>query len=76
MAPSLGAVLLAQHLAGLPVDEMHLGAGLADDRPILVGRRIFVVFEPVLDLELCRRTSEHKVGHPVVVDGIERTALI
>jgi hypothetical protein len=30
----------------------------------------------VLDLPVCRRTSEHKVGHPSLSVGIKRTALI
>ena len=43
MAPSLRAVHLAQQMTGFPVDEMHPGAGLANDWPILAGGRIFVV---------------------------------
>ena len=55
---------------------MQPSESLTGDGLVFVVGRSFIVFEPMLDLELCRRTSEHKVGHPVVVDGIERTALI
>jgi hypothetical protein len=55
---------------------MQPSESLTGDGLVFVVGRSFIVFEPMLDLELCRRTSEHKVGHPVIVDGIERTALI
>jgi hypothetical protein len=78
IAPSLKAVvLIAQQLTGFSVDEMHPRTCLADDRLIFVGLRVFIVIQPMLDLQLCRRTSEHEASHsPSVVGDIERSGLI
>jgi cyanophycinase-like exopeptidase len=64
MAPSLRAVHLAQQMLGFAVDEMQPSASLTGDGFIFVVGRIFIVVQPVLDLPVCRRTREHKVGHP------------
>jgi hypothetical protein len=78
IAPSLKAVvLIAQQLTGFSVDEMYPRTCLANDRLIFVGLRVFIVIQPMLNLQLCRRTSEHEASHsPSIVGGIERSGLI
>jgi hypothetical protein len=61
---SLRAVHLAQQMTSFPVDEMQPSASLAGDGFIFVVSHIFILVQPMLDLPVCPRTSEHNVGHP------------
>jgi hypothetical protein len=56
-------VVLTQELAGLSIDEMYLGAGRTDDRPVLVFGNIWIVVQLVLDVETGRRTPENEMAH-------------
>jgi hypothetical protein len=62
-------VVLTQQLAGLSIDEMYLGAGRADDRPVLVFGNIWIVIQLVLDVEARRRAPENELAHFVEIDG-------
>jgi hypothetical protein len=55
--------VLLQKLARLSVDQMHPGAGFADDYLVLVVGRVLVADNPVLDLHVCCWASEEQSGH-------------
>ena len=62
-------LVLAQHLAGLTVEQMHLGAGGAHDPFILVFGNIWIVIHLMLDVEPGRRAPENEMGHRSGYDG-------
>jgi hypothetical protein len=62
-------VTLAQNLAGLSVEQMHLRAGGAHDPDIFVLGNIRVVIQLVLDVETGRRAPENEMGHQSGYDG-------
>ena len=55
-------VILAQHLASLSVEQMHLGAGGAHDPLILVFGNIWIVIHLMLHVEPARRAPENERG--------------
>jgi len=62
-------VILAQHLASLSVEQMHLGAGGAHDPLILVFGNIWIVMHLMLHVEPARRAPENEIGHRSGYDG-------
>jgi hypothetical protein len=62
-------VILAQHLASLSVEQMHLGAGGAHDPLILVFGNIWIVMHLMLHVEPARRAPENEIDHRSGYDG-------
>jgi hypothetical protein len=57
---------LPQKLASLSIDEKYPSASLAGDSFVLVGRRVLIAVEPMLDFYLCYWAGEQQ--NEVVTD--------
>jgi hypothetical protein len=76
-ATSILFVLFPQKLASLSIDEMYPSASLAGDSFVLVGRRVIIAVEPVLDFHPCYWAGEQQtVWHASLVRGLDWSAMI
>jgi hypothetical protein len=68
--------VLAQYFAGLPVDQVQLGAGEAGDHLIFVFGHVLIVVQPMLDFHRCRRAGENERGHHKNMTALRRQTVI
>jgi hypothetical protein len=59
--------VLAQQLAGLPIEKVHPRACRTGNRLILVFRRVLIIIQPMLDLHRCCWASEKERGHRLYI---------
>jgi hypothetical protein len=75
-ATSILFVLFPQKLASLSIDEMYPSASFAGDCFVLVGRRVLIAVEPMLDFHPCYWAGEQQGSHGPLIRGLILSAMI